>query len=337
MRRTQLLCILVQFSLVCSALTPFALGQETKPPTDAEIRESKVFDAIGEMIERRDKLLKQFAVVLHGEIIITGHDDLPIKNVPMVLARAVSAKRKFDLRAKFEVQSSKEEIGREVVREGDRYKGRTHTLLCGPYQEKPQGKRLSTWLENGTDAGGLDPFDDYVGGAASVYNSFGKNALEAFVRRDEKLVRTERGLGDHLISHWQREGEQLSTKTAIAFDPSQEMMPVKLEGSIDGMPHYFEEVNLTWTRYKNTLVPAKISVSMGEISDPNATYAFTFKCHWLIGDDVPNEIFTAKDHLAALLDQFDIPHSYVEGGQVIRVQQEPPADLYKTETRVGKK
>jgi len=330
--------ILMLYVLLLVAIAPAAIGQESKPPTDVEIRESKVFDAIGEMIERRDKLLKQFAVVLHGELVSTSQDDDPIRTTPLIMARVVSEKRRFDLRASYTVLHGKHELGREVVRQGDRYKERTHKMFTGDYHEKPKGQKLSNWLHySGTNPGGLDPFDDYVSGADAITHSLGANSLELLLKKEIELVRTERGTGNALVSHWQRSIPHISTEMTITFDPAQEMMPVKFAKSIQQYPHYFEEVAYQWSRHKSTLVPTKINMQRSEISDPDSTASYTLKCHWLIGDDVPNEIFTAKDHLAALLDQFDIPHSYVEGGQVIRVQQEPPADLYKTETRVGKK
>ncbi|TWT55516.1 hypothetical protein [Allorhodopirellula solitaria] len=68
---------------------------------------------------------------------------------------------------------------------------------------------------------------------------------------------------------------------------------------------------------------------MGSASNKDSVNEAVFRLQWLFGDEVPDEIFTAEDHLAVLLDQFDIPHSELVYGQVVRAPRPLPEDLYE--------
>lgn len=94
MNRTTRLAFILWFL----ATTNVADADEPKPPTAAELREAKLYEAIADMIHRRDILLKKFAVVLHGEMTTTGREGGP-GELPVICARVVDKTRDFDLRA----------------------------------------------------------------------------------------------------------------------------------------------------------------------------------------------------------------------------------------------
>jgi hypothetical protein len=82
------------------------------------------------------------------------------------------------------------------------------------------------------------------------------------------------------------------------------------------------------------LLPFRIESSWSDLNDNGETDKYTCRCYWLVGDEVPDAIFTANDHLAALLDHFKITHTRLgEGNPVNGKVRDPephvlPEDLY---------
>ncbi len=87
-------------------VAPCLADDKPKPPTQAEIREAKVYEAIAEMVVRRDDLLQKFAVVMHGEGASLGMDAGPIVR-PAVNVRLVDRSKKFDMRSESMAKSSR--------------------------------------------------------------------------------------------------------------------------------------------------------------------------------------------------------------------------------------
>ena len=56
------------------------------------------------------------------------------------------------------------------------------------------------------------------------------------------------------------------------------------------------------------------------------------RVYWLIGDDIPEQFFSAKDPINAALDLLNIAHTTVSDGVVIPHEHLLPADLYPNMT-----
>jgi len=304
-----------------------AISEDKKPPTDEELREAQVYEAIGEMIKRRDSLLKKFAVVLHGEVTVTGSVEQPVSISPCVQCRVVDRSRSFDLKAHYSVFQSRFESGNEVVKIGDQYKSRDD-LFIGPYVTKPKDEKLSDWLDHNT-AEGFDPYDDYLTGIGSIQNANLSPLIEGIVLKKYELTGTERGAGGRLISNWKFNANKNGTlDIRMEFDSSKEMMPVRVSRTNSLLKDYYEEIRFEWGRHMNTLVPTRISFASPDVNRAEKVSEVTFKCYWLIGDEVPDAIFTSEDHLAALLDHFGIVHSRMILGEEFNEVHVLPVDLY---------
>ena len=178
--------------LVCllTLMCPWCcVAQEPKAPSAAEIREAKVYETIGEMISRRDELMKKFAVVLHGEHCRVGDGD-PLVG-PHVYARVVDQSRSFDLKANYGAKTGQSESGSEVVRIGKEYKSRNY-MFTHDYEPKPPAVKLSGWLEENS-AAGHDPYDDYLLGASGILFGANFQSMERTILGRYKLDKTEQG------------------------------------------------------------------------------------------------------------------------------------------------
>jgi hypothetical protein len=307
-----------------------SIADEPKPPTDEEIREAKVYDVIADMIRRREQLLKKFAVILQGEgVAMTPNNGIVER--PIVCARVADSSRSFDLKSHYVLVESRHETGAELLRIGTTYKTREYgAVFTGRYVEKPKEEKLSDWLAINPPGYGLDPFDDYLFGGSAFESGKDYRIIEKVILTKYELLRTERGVGNRLISYWSFYPQKdLNLRLRWEFDPSQEMMIVR--NSLENLAHkdWFRETRITWKRHGGTLVPDRIQFALGSISTPGQTEEWAFKCHWLIGDEVLDEIFTSEDPLATLIDHFQLPRTKVIDGEEIRVVHEVPTDLYE--------
>ncbi|MCG8651834.1 MAG: hypothetical protein MI861_18490, partial [Pirellulales bacterium] len=114
--------------LLCTLLVKPCLADDT----DEEIRESKVYETIGEMVVRRDELLKKFAVVMHGES-LTIRGEANVNSVPAINARMTDRSRGFDLRSGYLVLvdfgPQAFESGRSTIQVGKVHKVVEHNPL----------------------------------------------------------------------------------------------------------------------------------------------------------------------------------------------------------------
>ncbi len=302
-------------------------AEEPKPPTEEEIRQAEVYKALGDMIKRRDTLLKKFAVVMHGEVVMTGTTKSPVITFPYLQCRVVDQSRAFDLRASFSIDDYNAESGFEVVKIGTQYKSR-HYMFRQRYTAKPDDIKLKSWLEQ-NQAAGLDPFDDYLTGIGSMRDANNVPLIENVVLKKYELLRTERGVGGRLISHWRfNANKYMDLSIRMEFDSTMEMMPISVSRVNSLNKKYFEEMRYEWERHGSTLVPKRISFANSDASDNNVVEEYSFRCYWLIGDEVPDAIFTSEDHLAALLDHFKITHTQMVLGEPFNEPHVLPADLY---------
>ena len=115
----------------------------------------------------------------------------------------------------------------------------------------------------------------------------------------------------------------------MVFDPAAEMMLVR-ERTDNLIPRHstFGELRITWRRHEKTLLPYRIETASSDINDKNIITEYVFRCYWLVGDEVPDEIFTSKDHLAALIDHFKITRSRLVNGKRVYSEHELPSDLH---------
>jgi hypothetical protein len=309
-----------------------ASGQERPSSTPfVKTNEEKVYDAIADMISRRNKLMKKFATVFHGELIIVGNKDNPVTSSPCILARIVDRKRDFDLRAEFTVHYGNYESGNESVRIKGEYKAKSTTeLLKLPHVLKPKDTKLQSWLEE-FDAAGVDPFDDYLAGVHAFLGAEEPGLIEQHLLRKWDLISAEEGLGGVVTSRWKNVTARAGTfSIRIDFSPAVQMMPVRVSIDATEPKGFVQETRIEWRRQDGTLVPYRVSLTCNNASNLEQVEETQYRCYWLIGDQVPDKIFKAEDHLAALLDEFKITHTQVVNGEVIHVQHELPEDLYDT-------
>ena len=323
----------MRFFLSLLLVAPCLADDAPRPPTDAEIRESKVFDAIGEMTVRRDELLKKFAVVMHGESVATRKDK-ELCVLPLVNARISDKSREFDLRAFYQVikdQGPHFEGGSVTIQIGQEHKAIDFNPFVSPVLVKPKGTKLSAWQLKHPSCGGADPYDDYLSGA-TMYFCVNPGAIENGILRRYKLVKTETGLGGKLISHWtMKVNEQVDWKIRMEFDPAYEMMPVRVQVENQAIKHDFQDTRITWRKHGKTLLPHRIEYAHGSMGNKEDTSACTFRCYWLVGDEVPDEVFESDNHLGTLLDHFEIDHTRRVDGDVVPFQHQFPKDLFEDE------
>jgi hypothetical protein len=292
--------------------------------------EEKVYDALAEMIVRRDKLMDKFATVFHGESTNIGAPENPITSRPIVLARVVDRSRDFDLRADYVVIDDDFESGTELLRVKGKYKAKSdENLLKRPHFLRPKNQELAIWLKE-FPVSGVDPYDDYLIGASAFSFAHNPGLIEQIALERWNLVGVEEGPGGVLTSKWEDDFAGTKFRIRVDFSPAVEMMPVRV--SIEGSPPkgFFMETRIEWHRRGVSLSPYRISLSSNSVSHINEVRERHFRCYWLIGDKVPDKIFKAEDHLAALLDEFKITHTQVVNGEVIHVPHELPEDLYDT-------
>ncbi|MCG8652642.1 MAG: hypothetical protein MI861_22575, partial [Pirellulales bacterium] len=187
------------------------------------------------------------------------------------------------------------------------------------------------WHREHPVRGGLDPYDDYLFGAQS-FSSVGKGAIEEAILGRYELVNTELGLGGKLISHWEWNPNQaVKWQIRMEFDPAYEMMPVRVQVKNLLWENDFQDTRITWKKSGKTLLPYRFELAFGSRSNRIDLTECTFRCYWLVGDEIPDKFFEADNPLVPLLDHFEIPHSRRVGKEVIPVQHEYPEDLFKTE------
>ena len=96
------------------------------------------------------------------------------------------------------------------------------------------------------------------------------------------------------------------------FDPAIEYMPTRGEISSEDDDNVLHAITLTWEKVSGQLLPVSLAYEYG-IANRNRTivtpYAKRFKLYWLIGDQIPEQVFSGPDHLLPLLDHFQLPHS----------------------------
>ena len=324
--------------LVCllTLMCPWCcVAQEAKPPSAAEIREAKVYETIGEMISRRDELMKKFAVVLHGEHCRVGDGDPAVG--PVVYARVVDQSRSFDLEARYEAIAGQSESGSEVVRIGKEYKSRNY-MFTHEYTPKPPDAKLSAWLEENS-AAGHDPYDDYFFAASGIDFRGDFQAMERSILGRYTLDKTVLGTEGKLVSYWSNNSNKYTDiRLRIVFAPSAEMMVVRnrLDNISPGL-EMFQELRITWKRHGKTLLPYRIETARSSVNDKNIITEYVFRCYWLVGDEVPDEIFTSKDHLAALIDHFKITRSRLVNGKRVYTEHKLPSDLHDYDDKKKKK
>jgi hypothetical protein len=324
--------IVCSLLILCLGSSELASGQE-RPSSKSAVKtnEEKVYDAIADMISRRNKLMKKFATVFHGESITLGRRDSAITSCPYVVARVVDSERKFDLRAEYGLSYNNFETGSETVQENGKYKAKsTKELFKLPYILKPKDTKLQTWLEE-FHASGVDPFDDYLAGVHAFLLPNDPGLIEKHLLRKWDLVSAEEGLGGVLISKWKNVTARAGTfSIEVDFSPAVQVMPVRVSIDATEPKGFVQETRIEWRRQDGTLVPYRVSLTCNNASNLEEVDETQYRCYWLIGDQVPDKIFEAEDHLAALLDEFKITHTQVVNGEVIHVPHELPEDLYDT-------
>ena len=324
-------CLLMATACVLDAHA----DDDPRPPTAAELRDAKVYETIGEFVVRRDKLLEKFAVVMHGEVVGLGRDVGP-RIFPRVSVRIVDRSRSFDLRAGYAVHlndRSPFEAGDVMIQVGTKQKAIEFNPFVDPVVVKPAGMKLSAWQGRYSVAGGADPYDDYLTGATTFY-CVNHGAIENVVLADYKLVRTETGLANKLISHWTYNPIKIiDWRVTMEFDPAYEMMPTRVHIKNLAIENDFQDTRITWRKHKNTLLPYRVELANGNMTNPNATGQATYRCYWLVGDEVPDKVFESDDHLGTLLDIFEIPRTRKIDDQVVPLQHEYPKDLFEDEDR----
>lgn len=282
------------FIVLCSFLLMSTVAKADEPMSAAEKRESRVYEAIADMAVRRDDLLRKFAVVLYGEGTVFGMKDGP-HSQPVYFIRVVDHKRDFDLKAHFTVQDHRES-GSELVRIGKKYKGR-RGLFVFPYEPKPKDLEISKWREK-YDPIGHDPYDDYLIGVYALESEQTYRQIEKMVLRRYQLEKAVRGINDIFMTTWTSNPNKLLDLTVdIHFHPAFEMMPTRLSVANSALKNHFEEMRIRWGKVgsKAKLLPTVIEVSRGDLSRPNVQDEYTLKCKWLVGDEIPDDLYDYID------------------------------------------
>ncbi|TWT50687.1 hypothetical protein Pla22_34300 [Rubripirellula amarantea] len=320
----RLICLFV-------GLLPIAMRHSVgQAPNSAEIREAKLFETIGEIIDRRDEMLKRFAVVLQGES-TSIRPGSPPRVMPHFFCRVTDSTRQFDLYANFVVHPDGLEHGAETVRIDKVWKGRhAGSLFVRPYDVKPKGKGPSSWSEQYSMSDGFEPYDDFLLGANAMQLRDAPGAIEKVYLKQVSVKKTEESTGGRLLAHWDFVFSPTYTlHQTVQFDPAYEMMPVRSSVRVDGKPNDFQEMRIHWSKHGKHLLPHKIETASGDIDDNVTSTEGTFKCHWAMGDEVPDAIYESEDHLAALFDHFKLPHAALVNRDVIHPEYDAPLDLYK--------
>ncbi len=321
------------------AVVTHVRAQKPKPPSSAEIRESKVYSAIADMAVRRDDLLQKFAVVMHGEAAVLGMARGPIVR-PAVNVRLVDRTLKYDMSAGYTVitdQGPHFEVGCSVIQIGTKHKAIVHNPVVQPVLVKPPDTKLSRWRMKYPVAGGADPFDDYLFGAHG-FDSPTHGAIEQAILGGYKLVKTETGLGGILISHWTwNPNKMLDWKITMEFDAAYEFMPTKVDVQNKAFKNDFQHTRIKWRKHGKTLLPYRIEIAYGDMTKEKESTECTYRCYWLVGDEVPDDLFKEENPLPMLLDHFNIKHSTRVNGEVIPYTHELPKDLYEDEKNRNRK
>lgn len=301
-----------------------------KATTAEEIREAKLFDAIGEMAVRRDELLKKFAVVMWGEYVSTGNTTEPVYTSTQTYARVVDRKRKFDLRAHFTDRQHYCD-GYETVEWDGLYKARDNRqLLRHGYLIKPPEQKLSEWRQE-FRAAGCDPYDDWVAGLGGLLIPGSGSGVEKILLRNCELVRTEDSVGGVLRSFWKlNPSKDIDFSIQIDFSGAYEMMPVHYKLVANDMKDYWEKISIDWRPHGKYLLPHRIKYAGNNLPpQSHKIYEYTLRCFWAVGDEVPEAVFASEDHLATLLEHFELADVIIEKDKTVYLPRELPEDLFQ--------
>ncbi|MCG8649103.1 MAG: hypothetical protein MI861_04685, partial [Pirellulales bacterium] len=174
-------------------------------PSDADAREAKIYDTIGEIVVRRDQMLQKFAVVMHGEHVRIGskRDPNPIIG-PVINARLTDRSKDFDMKSGYGMspENPDYESGTTTIQIGTTHKAIDHNPFLQPILIKPPGTRPSDWKKAHPVTGGADPYDDYLFGAMSFISDDNYGAIEEAILGKYELTKTEVGVGNKLIGHF---------------------------------------------------------------------------------------------------------------------------------------
>jgi hypothetical protein len=325
-----------------------APGEDDDKPTPEELRQAEVYRMVDEMIDRRDKMLPRFAVVLYGERIHVDGSSAEID--PVVIVRAKSDKHKFELVAN---------NGKELVTIDNDH---LVTPDVGRYikREKKQPLRSfrEEWSAQDYQVVGHDPFDDWVASGTLSIEGYHRHIETIFYSGKFPIDQTKEGLGGQLtaiIKHESRGPEEgISFTDEITFSRAHGGLPIRVVNKPVDAPPY--EQRIKYKRHpKHGWLPDRVQW-IETWGDPDGKYPqseFTLKAHWLVGkdftdaliekmiaggnpDELPNQALKIlsrhpdrwSSHLAPLLDHFEVPREVSVGGTTYPAVHIAPEDLY---------
>jgi hypothetical protein len=178
---------------------------------------------------------------------------------------------------------------------------------------------------------GVPPIDSYLV-PECTHGSVkpARRNLENIVLREYQLVSSKPAVSGIMETDWSwktRWGDTYDIK--IHFSAADDMLPVRMQArNTSGKRFYASRID--WRRHKDQLLPYRVRFAT-EVDHAELSHMedLTYRCFWLVGEDVPDDFFESENQILAVLDHFEIPHSTVVGDELFRCEMSLPDDLFE--------
>lgn len=331
-------------STLAMAISIVVVVADETGATPEENRASQIYESIANMATIRDDTLRRYALVMHGESVYDAPDTKLLVR-PSVIVKLVDHSRQFEMTVRLQY------TGQPPYRESTSSylfdRGREKSFVPGiadiggkwiekPMKPKPASERKpwesQSFFERygNFSCPGVPPIDSYLVPECthgSVKPS--RRNLENIVLREYELVSSKPVVGGIMETDWTWDTRWSDTyKIKIEFSAAVDRLPVRMHAqSANGKRYYASRID--WRRHEGNFLPYRVrfatEVKQGELSHMEDS---TYRCFWLVGENVPDEFFESDNQILAVLDHFEIPHSIVIGDDIFPCEIGLPDDLF---------
>ena len=320
------------------AMSATAVGQQQ--PTPKQKQDAKVWEAIGDLVVKRDDM-HRYLMVGQGEVV--QHTGVEVFG--SVVVKLADRKRGYDLTACVTYPPGRRELLGCYIYDGDQEYTFRNLQQTKP-TTRPTVEELKTkpWLANFEDfkkfkAPGSLPYDAAICGTFMSRNRPNPQFLETYVLNQYRLVETEASIGGRFIAKFEWESPvKLLFKYDVEFSSAHDMLPVRVDGTgTSERGKFTTNARYEWKRGNRQFLlfrgrwAQEQDLSSKDRSGRTRRTKFAeemaYVYEWFLDDQVPEELFDASNPVAAVLERFNIPYS---GADNTPVEYVPPANLHAT-------
>ena len=303
-------------------VTPKTGAEGVSPIDTADDNEQRVYDLIADYNADWHEIVGRYAVMLDGEVIITDDREHPF--IPALTQERKTHFQVFDQSKRFKL------TGHPLVYHRDRTLGAETLVKAGRiFVRKDEEMLVSKHREIERDL--IEEEGPFVG-ARQCFTGFGA-FIRGWNRWDQcygetpglhpisgllaaDLVSTKSMGGGYLYARFETSMETLKAvlHEEVIFSEADGGYPVRTRGWFYDLirkrmdsPY---ETKSRWTKAAGgRRLPNRIEILQGNAntSEPNTEH--TYEIRWLIGEEVPEAIFTAEDPLRETYKAFGVPLS----------------------------